>query len=251
MKAVDQTNRYVSLALIVAVAFVFCSYASRAEARQSLFEAFKPIIVLDPGHGGQDGGARGPDGTLEKTVALQLARLIATKLEPEFKVVLTRTDDYHLDLVQRTATANHLKADVFMAIHTGGSFVHSTTGSVIFYYKKSSGLDDTREKAPSSTRKGSNTPVLWENVQNSHVNMSIALAGKIDERLKSLPALRSRIEGAQLAVLQGAAMPAVLIEVGYLTNPAEEKNLRDQGFLLDLAKQISLGIEDFISQERQ
>jgi len=52
-------------------------------------------------------------------------------------------------------------------------------------------------------------------------------------------------------VLQGAAMPAVLIEVGYLTNPAEEKNLADQGFLMDLAEQIGLGIEDFISQNQQ
>ena len=92
---------------------------------------------------------------------------------------------------------------------------------------------------------------LWENVQNSQIAGSKTLAGKIDARLKSLPGLKRRIEGAQLAVLQGAAMPAVLIEVGYLTNPAEEKNLRDQGFLLDLAEQISLGIEDFLAREGQ
>ena len=249
MKPGFRNHQRLGLALIMVL--VLCGYNSVAVAKQSLFEAYKSIIVIDPGHGGQDGGARGPDGTLEKAVTLQLARLIATKLEPEFKVVLTRTDDYHVNLIQRTAAANHLKAAVFMAIHTGGSFVHSTTGTTIFYYENRSGLDPTRGKPPSSTRKGANTPVLWKNVQNRHISKSRGLAGKIDERLKGIPTLRSRIEGAQLAVLQGAAMPAVLIEVGYLTNPAEEKNLRDQGFLLDLAEQISLGIEDFVSQKRK
>ena len=73
----------------------------------------------------------------------------------------------------------------------------------------------------------------------------------IHDRFKAIPAVQSRIERAPLVVLQGAAMPAVLIEVGYLTNPAEEKNLGDQGFLMDLAEQIGLGIEDFISQNQQ
>lgn len=228
-----------------------CSYTAQADARQSLFDAFKPVIVIDPGHGGQDGGAVGPDGTQEKTVTLQLARLIAAKLEPEFKVVLTRTDDYQVDLLQRTAAANHLKADVFLALHTGGSFVHSTTGTAIFHYQNKSGVDSIRKKPPPGTQKGNKKPVLWKNVQTSHISKSRALAGIIDERLKGPPALQSRIEGAQLAVLQGADMPAVLIEVGYLTNPAEEKNLRDQGFLLDLAEQISLGIEEFLEQNKK
>ena len=73
----------------------------------------------------------------------------------------------------------------------------------------------------------------------------------IHDRFKAIPAVQSRIERAPLVVLQGAAMPAVLIEVGYLTNPAEEKNLADQGFLMDLAEQIGLGIEDFISRNQQ
>ena len=249
LKSASRINR--DLSLILVVTLVLCGYTAQAVAKQSLFDAFKRIIVLDPGHGGQDGGARGPDGTLEKTVTLQLARLIATKLEPEFKVVLTRTDDYQVDLAQRTAAANHLNADVFIAIHTGGSFVHSTTGTAIFHYQNRSGFESSREKVPSSTRTRDNKPVLWKNVQNSHMNRSRALAGMIDQRLKDLPTLRSRIEGAQLAVLQGAAMPAVLIEVGYLTNPAEEKNLRDQGYLLDLAGQISLGIEDFLEQNKK
>jgi len=227
-KPVFQINRQVRLLLIVTLVFLGCT--AQAIAKQVLFERFKRIIVIDPGHGGQDSGVRGPNGTLEKTVTLELARLIAAELEPEFKVVLTRTDDYGMDLDNRTAVANHLKADIFIAIHTGGSFVHSTTGTAIYFYQTNSSPDVTVKNQPPSA------------------GQSRALAGMIDDRLKAITADQSRIERAPLVVLQGAAMPAVLIEAGYLTNPAEEKNLRDQRFMMDLAKQIRLGIEDFLSQ---
>ena len=246
LKPVAQSNRHVCLALMVCL--LFFANAAQAVVRQPLFEAFKSVIVIDPGHGGQDSGVRGPDGTLEKTVTLELARLIAAELEPEFKVVLTRTDDYGMDLDNRTAVANHLKADIFIAIHTGGSFVHSTTGTAIYYYQTNSSPDATVKNQPPSAGQKRNKPILWENVQNSHVSRSRALAGMIDGRLKAITADQSRIERAPLVVLQGAAMPAVLIEAGYLTNPAEEKNLRDQRYLMDLAKQIRLGIEDFLEQ---
>ena len=248
-KPVFQINRQVRLVLIVTLVFLGCT--AQAIAKQVLFETFKRIIVIDPGHGGQDSGVRGPDGTLEKMVTLELARLIAAKLEPEFKVVLTRTDDYGMDLDNRTSMANHLKADIFIAIHTGGSFVHSTTGTSIYYYQTSSSPDAAKKHEPSSANKKHNTPISWENIQNSHVSSSRALAGMIDDRLKAITADQSRIERAPLVVLQGAAMPAVLIEAGYLTNPAEEKNLRDQRFMMDLAKQIRLGIEDFMGQQKK
>ncbi len=104
-------------------------------AKQPLFDAYKRIIVLDPGHGGRESGARGADGTAEKAVALKLAELIATELERDYKVTLTRTDDYHVDLDHRTALANHLKADIFISLHTGGSFVYSSAGPIVYYYQ--------------------------------------------------------------------------------------------------------------------
>jgi N-acetylmuramoyl-L-alanine amidase len=249
LKPVSQINRIACLVLISIILFFGC--AAQAIAKQSLFEAYKKIIVIDPGHGGQDNGVRGPDGRLEKTVTLELARLMAAQLEPEFKVVLTRTDDYGMELDKRTAVANHLKADIFIAIHTGGSFVHSTTGTSIYYYRTSSSPGATKGQEPSSANKKRNKPILWNNIQNRYVARSRALAGMINDRLQALPAVQSRTERAPLVVLQGAAMPAVLIEVGYLTNPADEKNLGDQRFLMDLARQISLGIEDFLSQNQQ
>ena len=249
LKPVSQSNRHVCLALMVCLLFV--ANAAQAVVRQPLFEAFKSVIVIDPGHGGQDFGAKGPDGTLEKAVSLELARLIASQLEPEFKVVLTRSDDYRVDLDDRTSLANHLKTDIFISIHTGAGFAHSTTGTSIYYYQNFSKPDSSKEQPPSPADQKRNEPILWQNVQSSHLAKSRALARTIDDRLKRITAIQNRIEGAPLAVLQGAAMPAILIEVGYLTNPAAEKNLRDHRFLMDFAAQIARGIEDFLTQNEQ
>ena len=245
---VFQKYRRPCVALIVSLLFI--GSAMQAIAKQTLFEAFKQIIVIDPGHGGQEFGARGPDGTLEKTVTLKLARLLADDLGREFKVVLTRTDDYLVDLVNRTSLANHLNADLFISIHTGASFAHSTAGIAIFFYQNFSKSDPGANQGPSSVDQKHNKPVLWENVQSRYLEKSQSLARAIDSRLKSINSNQSRIEGCPLVVLQGAAMPAILIEVGYLTNPVEEKKLRDDRYLIDLAEQIRRGIEDFFSQTK-
>jgi N-acetylmuramoyl-L-alanine amidase len=246
---VSQKYRRPCVVLIVSLLFIG-SAMQQAIAKQTLFEAFKQIIVIDPGHGGQEFGARGPDGTLEKTVTLELARLLADDLGREFKVVLTRTDDYLVDLVNRTSLANHLNADVFISIHTSASFAHSTAGITLFFYQNFSKSDPGQNQGPSFVDQKHNKPILWKNVQSRYLKKSQSLARAIDSRLKNINSSQNRIEGCPLAVLQGAAMPAVLIEVGYLTNPAEEKKLRDDRFMMDLAEQIRKGIEDFFSQEQ-
>ena len=249
MIPVFQKYRRPCVVLIVSLMFIG-SAMQQAIAKQTLFEAFKQIIVIDPGHGGQEFGARGPDGTLEKTVTLELARLLADDLGREYKVVLTRTDDYLVDLVNRTSLANHLNADVFISIHTSASFAHSTAGITLFFYQNFSKSDPGQNQGPSFVDQKHNKPILWKNVQSRYLKKSQSLARAIDSRLKNINSSQNRIEGCPLAVLQGAAMPAVLIEVGYLTNPAEEKKLRDDRFMMDLAEQIRKGIEDFFSQEQ-
>ena len=245
MKPALRINRYVWLALVMSLVILG---AAPAMASQHLFEGYKKIIVIDPGHGGQDSGAKGADETLEKKVALELARQIAAELEPEFKVILTRTDDFHVQLDTRTAIANHFKADLFISIHTGAGFTHSTSGTAVYYYQNFSNADTGQETAAATTHKKPDQPVLWKNIQIQYQAQSQALARTIAGYLDIISAIQSRVEGAPLAVLQGAAMPAVLIEIGHITNPAEEKKLRDHRFLLELAEQIRRGIEDFIAR---
>jgi len=220
-----------------------------AVAKQPLFDAYKRIVVLDPGHGGLESGARGADGTAEKAVALKLAQLIAAELQQDYKVTLTRTDDYHVSLDHRTALANHLKADAFVSLHTGGSFVYSTAGSVIYYYQNASKLSSNRGVNSALPDEGENMPIPWDRTQSSFTEKSQILARMISSRLNALNSIKNiRVHGAPLAVLQGAHMPAILIEAGYLTNPADEKNLRNDRFLTDVAAEISRGIENFLSR---
>ena len=235
----------------MALGLVFLYHPPQPLAGQNLFEGYKKIIVLDPGHGGKDSGAKGPDQTKEKKVALELAGQIAAELEPEFKVVLTRTDDYHVALHNRTAMANHLKANLFISIHTGAGFTHSTSGTAIYYYRNFNGTDKGREEGNPRKSQNSNQPILWKNIQINHIEKSQALARSIADRLENISDVQIQVEGAPIAVLQGADMPAVLIEIGHITNPAEEKKLSDSRYLIELAGLISSGIEDFLVQDKQ
>ena len=90
-----------------------------AEAKTTFFKEIKKIVVLDPGHGGHDTGAEGPDNSQEKNVTLKMATALATELKKEYKIEFTRTGDYGLDIPGRTNMANHMQADLFISIHTG------------------------------------------------------------------------------------------------------------------------------------
>lgn len=236
--------------LVLIAAFILNGNAPAAAAKQQLFEAYKSLIVLDPGHGGDEIGARGPEGTLEKAVTLQLARILAAELQRNYRTVLTRTDDYEMSLDNRTATANTLKADLFISIHTGGSWVHSTSGATIYHYQSFSEETRNRTTDLSQSAESTDAPILWDQVQNRYAEKSRILAGLIDAQLSSTGTVKQcRVAGAALAVLEGANMPAVLIEIGYLTNPAEEKNLRDEQFLTDLALAITRAIDEYFEKE--
>jgi len=233
----------------ILIIFILGSAAMPAVAKQPLFEAYRRIIVLDPGHGGHEIGARGADGLAEKTVSLELAQLVAAELMRDYQVKLTRTDDYQVDLDNRTALANHLKADVFVSLHTGGSFVYSTAGYNIYYNQNVSKPSLNRRQNSSLLDENNYNATPWDCLQKNYQERSRILAQMMSSRLSNLNYTQNiRVQTAPLVVLQGAQMPAILIEIGYLTNPAEEKNLGDSHVLKDIAAGISRGIDDFLSQ---
>ncbi len=211
---------------------------------------YQKVVVIDPGHGGHDRGAKGPERTLEKTVSFNLARIIAVELSNTYKVILTRTDDYGLDLPSRTATANHESADLFISIHTGGSFNHQACGMTLYYFKEplGPGLTQTTELLQSLK---SGTQIPWDKIQSRHKTTSSVLAKLIRNRIdQQLIFVSSNIQGAPLMVLEGADMPAVVIEIGYITNPSEEKSLRDINVLSKIAKGIHNAIDEFFAKVR-
>jgi N-acetylmuramoyl-L-alanine amidase len=234
------------------VVIFLCAFPKESSPEKMIFGKHKKIIVLDPGHGGYDNGAKGPDGTFEKNVTLSLARIMAEAFGDKYKVILTRTDDYWLDIPARTAAANHLEADLFICIHTGGSFLHQASGMSLYYYKETSGPILTLNAEPSEPKKSTNKLTPWTNIQKKHQATSKSLAELIQNRInEQIIIIESKIQGAQLEVLEGADMPAILVEIGYITNPADEKLLNDMEFLSDVARVIRSSIDDFFEKVQQ
>jgi len=228
-----------------------CSMTTAADTKNLLFEKQKKTIVIDPGHGGYDKGAQGPDGTFEKNVTLNLARMIAKELANNYRVVLTRTDDYWLDIPARTASANHVETDLLISIHTGGSFLHQASGITLYYFKEFAETSITPDTDPSQPLKNINDQVPWPNIHNRHQKSSKVLAQLMSNRINEQRiSTKSDIQDAQFMILEGADMPAVCLEIGYITNPAEEQSLRDISVLSNIAKGIRNGIDDFFEKDR-
>ena len=221
-----------------------------ASSNQSGASIQKKIIVLDPGHGGYDEGAKGPDGILEKNVTMAFARILAQELSKTYEVVLTRTDDYFVDLLTRTSMANHQNADMFISIHTGASYLHQVSGISLYYYEKVSTSELMSEENSLNALKKNELQTSWSDIQNMHQKKSKTLAELIMNRINEVPQFKADIQGAPLLVLEGADMPAVLVEIGYITNPIDEKSLSDISSLTDIADQIKSGIDDYFEKTR-
>jgi N-acetylmuramoyl-L-alanine amidase len=220
-------------------------------------------IILDPGHGGTETGAVGPKGTQEKDLTLELAQLVRAKLEARVaaRVVLTRTDDRTLPLSDRSALANQYKADLFVAIH-----LNSSRGSTAFgaetYFLSLQASDERAaaaaaaenqsapEAAPSAAPRDEAAAelelLLWDLAQTRHLARSQRLANLIQEELNSALGLRDRgVKQAPFRVLMGAAMPAVLVEFGFISNPDEEAKLADPAHRAQLADALVAAISRF------
>lgn len=235
----------------VILTFVLAAMTGTAGAREKL-----RTIVIDPGHGGSDHGITGPTQVLEKNITLAVAERIVKERKGIYRVVLTRTGDYGLGLYERTAVANNQRADLFISIHASGSFSHKKTGCTIYYYKKASPDGTDISKNLPDPESFPAAPIPWGKRQTLHVTESKAVAKNIASHL-STPflstgsPLKTAIQGYPLAVLSGADMPALLMEIGHLANPQEEKNLSTNKYLSEIASKICNGIDSFFSKKNK
>ncbi len=213
------------------------------------------IITLDPGHGGAETGATGLNGLQEKDVALSITRRLRTLLENRLgvRVVVTRDGDRDLPLDERTAIANNNKSDLFISVHTNGSARRNASGSEVYYLSYGATDEDARHVAATENASagGFNVQldrdldfILWDMAQAAHLNESAVLAEMLQEELLGGKAEEKNrgIKQAPLRVLMGATMPAVLVEVGFITNPEEERLLRSADFQNRLAQAIFRGV---------
>jgi N-acetylmuramoyl-L-alanine amidase len=212
-----------------------------------LFPEGKPRIAIDPGHGGADTGAQGPTGLLEKVISLELARQLALTLESQYEVILTRSDDYSIAPRQRSAIANQAKADIFIGIHTGAGFLHATNGKMVYYYSPLK----NQVNMPPIDALDAKEQQRWGRTQVRFKDASISLASALTENLENLDdGSGCKMQGAPLVVLEGADMPAVLIEVGHISHPATEKKLSSSQSLQKLARAIDQGIKEYLESSK-
>jgi len=217
-------------------------------------------IVIDPGHGGRETGAIGPSGVAEKELTLQLARELASRLEQRMSVraVLTRSEDVVLPHDTRTAIANQNKADLFVSIHLNSSLGSGAHGAETYFL--STEASDSRAARSADAENldlagdgpdAASDPaaaqdlqlILWDLAQTHHLSESQRFANMIQGELNETLQLRDRgVKQAPFRVLMGAAMPAVLVELGFLSNPDEEKKLQDPAYRSDLVDALARAI---------
>lgn len=192
-------------------------------------------VVIDPGHGGEANGTEGPGGTLEKTVTLQVSRRLKALLEGRLglRVILTREDDRTLDQDQRAAIANNNRADLFVSVHANAAVRPTVKGAEVYYLSVDRASLESRraiQQPDALPQLGGGTRaielILWETAQLRHLEQSATFAALVESALRGKVEMSPRpVQQAPFRVLVGANMPAVLVEIGYLSNPDEEKAL--------------------------
>jgi len=212
-------------------------------------------IVIDPGHGGKESGALGPDGLMEKDATLTLCRKLADNLETHLKtrVILTRTDDSVVPLDQRTAIANQYHADLFLSVHMNAAVVKGAHGSET-YFLSLEASDELAKKAADVENAASRTAaagtdlklILWDLAQQQYLNESSRFAQAVQEEMNRATGVQNRgVKQAPFKVLVGATMPAALVEVAFITNPDEETKLKSDAFQKLVIDALTTAIERY------
>lgn len=222
-------------------------------------------IVIDAGHGGKDVGAVGPHGTYEKDVNLQVARGLADLLNAEgrFRVILTRADDRFLTLQERSSIANKAKADLFISVHCNAGLNAASNGFEIYFLSEKATDDEAaavarRENAVieleglGGKARGKVEELLWALARNEHINESSTVAAHIARQAdKRLGSLNRGVKQAGFYVLRGTAMPAVLVESAFITNPKEEGLLRSARYRQRIVDAVYAGLLDYEKRKIQ
>ena len=233
---------------------------SALEAASMLGGQRKVVIAIDAGHGGKDQGASGPGGTLEKNVTLAVARDLAAQInrQPGMKAVLTRDNDYFIELTQRYKIARENKADLFVSIHADSFTSDDAKGSSVWVLSSRGKTSEAarfladRENADLiggttlDDKDDGLAKVLMDMQQSWAVQASDTVAGNVLKALAQLgPTHRGYVERANFVVLRSPDVPSILVETAFISNPSEERKLRDPGHQDQLAAAVMGGVKSY------
>ena len=222
------------------------------------------IIAIDAGHGGEDSGARGRRGTLEKDVTLAIARRLKARidLEPNMRSVLVRDGDYFIPLAQRVAKSRRVKADLFVSIHADAWVRPDARGSSVFALSER-GATSTAARLLAQRENQSDLiggvnldirdPVLARTLLDlsltATINDSLKLGKAVLTELGDINTLhKGAVEQAGFAVLKAPDIPSILVETAFISNPEEEKRLKDSAYQDRLANAILGGLKHYLGQ---
>ncbi|MEO8809092.1 MAG: N-acetylmuramoyl-L-alanine amidase [Rhodanobacter sp.] len=219
------------------------------------------VVAIDAGHGGKDQGAHGPGGTLEKNVTLAVARELAAEInrQPGMKAVLTRKGDYFVPLKQRYEIARENNADLFVSIHADSFTRDDAKGSSVWVLSprgKTSmaarWLADGQNRADLiggislDDKDDGLAKVLLDLQQGWAMQASDEVAGNVLKALGKLgPTHRGYVERANFVVLRSPDVPSILVETAFISNPLEERKLRDPSHQKLLAEAVMAGVKNY------
>ncbi|MCX7662456.1 MAG: N-acetylmuramoyl-L-alanine amidase [Tepidimonas fonticaldi] len=226
------------------------------------------VVALDPGHGGEDPGAIGPNGTREKDVVLAIAHRLRDRLDGTringnpVRVFMTRDDDYFVPLHVRVQKAQRVQADLFVSIHADAFFSPRPRGASVYALSDRGASSAAarwlanRENAadrigglPVSVKDATVQRTLLDMSMTAQINDSLQLGGTLLREIDRVGDLhKPRVEQAGFAVLRAPDIPSVLVETAFISNPDEERRLRDPDFQARMAEALERGIRRYFER---
>ena len=213
---------------LFALIFVICLSFNLSAADK------KHLIVIDPAHGGQDAGVKPTDRISEKEITLAIALAIQKELATEnnIEVVLTRNSDTSVTIEERKDNILKIKPELFLSLHINAGFGKEAAGFELYY----PGFKETQE----DTKAVKNSP---RNQKNKYLSYSVRLANFIQRNLDALFPRKGRgLREADVPIMEGMAIPALVVEIGFATNPEEKKKLLSESTQKEIAKALAKSI---------
>ena len=221
-------------------------------------------IVIDPGHGGEDPGARGRHGSREKEITLTIAKRLKALIdaEPDMRAVLTRDADFYVPLQVRVDKARRVKADLFVSVHADAFIRPNARGSSVFALSERRATSEAarwlaKKENEADLVGGVNIDIkdkylaqtLLDLSQTATIDYSLRLGNAVLGELGQVNTLhKGRVEQASFAVLKSPDVPSILVETAFISNPDEEKRLNDEDYQAQLALAILAGIKRYLAK---
>ena len=223
----------------------------------------KIVIAVDAGHGGEDSGAIGASGSLEKNITLSIARKLKKEIDndEQLRAVLTRDDDYFVPLYGRVVKARKLKADLFVSIHADAFTNPDAKGSSVFALSEKGATSASAKYLANKENESDliggvslddKDPMLAKTLldlsQSATINDSVKLGNFVLDQLGNINDLhKTNVEQAGFAVLKSPDIPSILVETAFISNPKEEQILNNEEHQEILAKNILIGIKKYLA----